>query len=164
MKKIVMLVGALVLCTASFGASEADDTINVTAQVAEHLDVRATDVDFGTVTAGETKESPYQKGSITIDGEMNRNVKVSLVDKDDSELGTLNLVGEIDKNSVLVYTPILKLNNNSGYPIEFKNGTTIVLNNEGAASIDVEGSLNVPSSARSGDHRGTMTVRVEYTN
>lgn len=158
MKKIVMLVGTLVLCTASFGALKDSDTIDVTAQVAEHLDVKATDVDFGIVTAGKTKGSPDQEGSITINGETNRVVRVSLVDQSDSILNTLNLVGVNDKTSVLEYKPEMKLQG-----ISIENGSTVRLG-YGVANIDVVGSLNVPQSARSGEHKGTMVVEVEYAD
>lgn len=158
MKKIVMLVGALVLCTASFGASKADATINVTAQVAEHLDVKATDVEFGTVTAGVGKERPEKEGVITINGETNRVVRVSLVDQSDSILNTLKLVGVNDETSVLEYKPEMELQG-----INIKNGDTVHLG-YGVADIDVVGSLNVPQSARSGEHKGTMVVKVEYVD
>lgn len=158
MKKIVMLVGALVLCTASFGVLKSSDTIDVTARVAEHLDVEATDVDFGTVTAGVEKEGPEKKGIITIKGETNRVVEVSLVDQKGSELNALDLIGVNDATSVLEYKPEMKL---QGHNI--KNGDTIHLG-YGVADIDVVGSLNVPQSARSGEHRGTMVVEVKYAN
>lgn len=167
MKKIVMLVGALVLCTASFAGENSNvksGEVMVTANVeGRALEVYTGNVDFGNVSAGITVPEPNKKGVISIQGETNRRVKVIFKDGEGHVLGnddTFELVGVNNSASKLIYNPKLVFNNTDDEVNLGQNSYT--LNDQGALNFDVEGTLTVPISAATGSHNGKMVVEVEY--
>lgn len=159
MKKIFLIMGVMALFTTGFAANSESANVNVRAEVVDDLEIKTGNVDFGLVNRGNI-DSPATPGYLEINGEQNKAVKVEILYND----VVLDKNGSIDlKNgtSVLKYVPKLL---QQGTGAELENGSSIYLGDVGQAKFDIEGTLNVPENAVSGEHTGDMTVRVQYND
>lgn len=80
MKKLLLLAGLLAVFNVGMASTEASDTFKVKVNVVDNLDlVVYKDVDFGTVSRNNFKETPDAKGAFNIGG-INGAVKLSILD------------------------------------------------------------------------------------
>lgn len=159
MKKIVMLVGALVLCVMGFAKDGNSDSKNVGvyATVTKDLQLETSPVDFGLVTRKNGQEINEKggghPGEIVIKGEKNSLVKLEYQEKTWLKQG---------ESSTLVYNPSITSDFAPGATVQNKG--VINLGDDGEAKYGVAGTLDVPVNALPGKHYGTMWVKVTYVD
>lgn len=157
MRKIFLVMGVMALFATGFAANSSN--VNVRAEVVDDLEIKTTDVDFGLVNRGNV-DSPVTPGYLEINGEQNKSVKVEIL-YNDVLVTENNSVHLKNGTSVLEYRPKLL---QQGTGVELENGKSVYLGDGGQAKFDIEGTLNVPANAASGEHTGDMKIRVQYND
>lgn len=167
MKKLLLLAGILVVGATSFAHmpiwpgyqdGKSYDTLKVSAEVVRDLKVKATDVEFGRVAAGQTLAQPKKAGSLTIIGAKGANVNIALYqghrEIKDGETVALYRNGERSFNTrPLIYKPDL--------------GDTHVKLNRGHEKVgeynaDIKGTLHVPVGTPAGNYSTDLVVKAQY--
>lgn len=146
MKKLLLLAGLLAVFNVGMAATEASDTFNVKVNVVDNLDlVVYEDVDFGTVSRNDCKETPDVKGAFDIGG-INGVVKLSILD----EGVEVNTVQMSTIKDTVVYEPVIYRGEN---PINM-NSVEI----KDSAKFEIGGSLTT-NDALNKSYNKTLTLK-----
>ena len=174
-KKLLILFGILILSILSFGAETAEKgissntAVNVKAEVVNSLKITTSDVDFGIITPGETKNPPEKSGEIKIKGNPLGYVRIQIKDSVSKEYKDhLTLSGfKRTEYSVILTEQNTKAQMTSKLILDgagvgsLLNGSYI-LNFSGEATFKVKGELTAGNNQAPGNYSGVLYVRTFY--
>lgn len=153
MKKMMLLAGLLVLGTIGYAASVSTDTaeFKATVNVVSKVGVDATSIEFGNVAQGTTV-TEKTKGTVTITGAANKNVRVEFLKGEAAWDGELTFTEEGLSGKAKVDTW------NEG-----QYSKNIQLSKGGETKLELSGTINVGDQVTIGDKESDpITVKVTY--
>lgn len=164
MKKLLLLTGILALSAVAFGGDQQTDgyayeNVLVKATVIEPLKLEKTsDVDFGYMAKGTTKDAPEKNGALTVSGASEANVKIEFA-SDNNFATKLNITGaevELTEKTTKAggVKTVIKLDGATS------NDETFALTG-GSKNFTLSGTADATNAA-SGSYEGTLYVRATY--
>lgn len=160
-KWLLILLNLIIFVLAEAGYKD-EAVVKITADVLQPITIKKiSDVDFGTIIAGDTDIKAKQNGKIEISG--NGNIKLEWKADGDSRYKSVKEFLEVpiyNENSKKIITEIF-LGENKGSMVE----DVIKFSGLKSKEITIKGRINkLPIETESGKYSGGITIRATYEN